>query len=249
MKNTTRAHLTGGIEVTLSTPGQYIVRAATLEPLDIETARDSLTSRLLSEGEHHEHVHIRFVGDIGLDEIFRDQAMAITSLGWEGLMVPDENRRKLRIPTGYAVTPDVSQVPRSVLVGIHQFSEGVLDSPQIDLRESMVIRMNDEIVGWVPIWRLTPTTSVVRPVILDPMIHAEEERRRTHLRLSVYSLAVESQCSQGYSVLSWLPDNGDPVNALKLSVGGAANLTHWMSITVRRDLTPITPTVPTPSFS
>jgi hypothetical protein len=113
----------------------------------------------------------------------------------------------------------------------------------------MVIRMSDEIVGWVPIWRLTPTASVIRPVILNPMIHADEERRRTHLRLSVYSRAVESQCAQGRSVLSWLPDNGDPVNELKLSVGGAANLTHWMSITVKRDLSPMIPTAAQPVFS
>jgi hypothetical protein len=37
-------------------------------------------------------------------------------------------------------------------------------------------------------------------------------------------------------VLSWLPDTDDPVNELKISVGGAATLTHWMSIRVRRDL-------------
>jgi len=241
MHTTTGVQMAGGIEVTLSTPGRYEIRPTPERDIDIATARGSLLEFLSAGGAGNEQVHIRFVGDLGLEGLFVNQESSIKSLGWEGLIVPNENARKLRIPSGYTVTPDVSHVSRSVLVGIHHFSEGVLDSPNIDLRESMVIHKSDDIVGWVPIWRLTHTTSVIRPVILDPTIHADEERRRTHLRLSAYALAVESQCSQGRSVLSWLPDNGDPVNELKLSVGGAANLTHWMSITVRRDLTPVLP--------
>lgn len=231
--------MTGDIAITCPSPGEYRIRARESGHRDIDAARDALRARLLDDGDASDQVNVLFVGEIGLDEIFADQSASIRSLGWEGLLLPNEKRRKVRLPEGITVTPDISHVDREVLIGIHRLAETFLNTPYLDMQESMLICRDGEIIGWVPIWRVSPSTSVIRLVSIHSSIHADEERRRTHLRLAVYLQAVESQCAKGRAVLSWLPDSDDPVNELKISVSGHAQGTRWMGITVRRDLAPI----------
>jgi len=227
---------TSGLAVTCPRPGQYTLRVTGSRPIATEAAFEALCARLLADGDPDETVVLTFTGDVGIEGILAGQPEPVTSMGWEGLLVPDPTRRRLRMPAGFTLAPDISTVDREVIVRTHPRAGQYLDTPYLDAQESMLIRREGAIIGWVPIWRVTPTTSVIRFTVIHPEIHADEERRRTHLRLAVYAQAVESQCSQGRSVLSWLPDTGDPVNALKLSVGGATRLTHWKSIRVRRDL-------------
>lgn len=229
----------GDLRITCTQPGQYKIRAREGEQHEVAVARESLRTRLLQDGEASETVNVLFVGDVGLEALFADQPAGVRSLGWEGLLLPNEKRRKVRLPEGITVTPGISHLDRDVFVRIHQRAVNLLDTPYLDRKESMLILRNDEIVGWVPIWRVTDSTSVIRLIAMHPSVHADEERRRTHLRLAVYLQAVESQCAQGRSVLSWMPDNNDPVNELKISVSGHAQSTHWMAITVRRDLEPL----------
>jgi len=228
----------GELTITCPSPGEYRIRAREGELRELGKARESLRARLLEDGEASEEVNMLFVGEIGLEALFADQSAKIRSLGWEALLLPNEKRRKVHLPAGVTVTPDISHLDRESLVGIHHRAAHLLDTPYLDLKECMLIRRDGEIVGWVPIWRVTASTSVIRVIALHPSIHADEERRRTHLRLAVYLQAVESQCAQWRSVLSWMPDDDDPVNELKISVSGHAQSTHWMAITVRRDLEP-----------
>ena len=227
---------TSGLAVTCHRPGQYTLRVAGLLPIVPAAAFEALRARLLADGDPNEQVVLTFTSDVGIEGILAGQPEPVTSLGWEGLLVPDPTRRRLRMPAGFTLAADISTVDPEVIARTHPRAGQYLDTPYLDAHESMLILRGDDLVGWVPIWRVTPTTSVIRFTVIHPEIHANEERRRTHLRLAVYSYAVESQCSQGRSVLSWLPDTGDPVNQLKLSVAGATRLTHWKSIRVRRDL-------------
>ena len=225
-----------GLRVTTPGPGRYTLRTHSQQVVVPHSARDALRARLLADGDPDELVTLTFIGDVGLDELFEGQAEPVASLGWEGLLLPHQQRRTLRLPRDFTMTPDVTQVDLEVLRSTSWVVDELLQTPFLDLHESLLIHRGEDVVGWVPIWRLSPSASVIRLTVIHPSIHADEERRRTHLRLSTYSQAVESQCSRGRSVLSWLPDSGDPVNDLKLSIGGAATLTHWMSIKVRRDL-------------
>ena len=201
-----------------------------------DTAREELRSRLMADGDASEEVAVHFVGDVGLDALFADQQRPPRSHGWEGLLLPGTERRQVRMPAGFSLTPDVSVIDRSALMALNRKAETMIDTPHLDLQESMLLRREADVVGWIPIWRPATFTSIIRVVSIHPSIHQDEERRRTHLRLACYAQAVESQCSQGRSVLSWMPDTDDPVNELKVSVTSAATVTHWMSIRVRRDL-------------
>lgn len=236
---TTAPRATRGSEslrVQRTEPSAYVLRPMRGDGFGADTWREELRDRLLADGAADDEVMIHFVGDVGLDEIFADQAVPASSRGWEGLLLPGQERRQVRMPAGFTLTSDVSVIDRSELMALNRKAETLIDTPHLDLHESMLLRREGDVVGWVPIWRPASLTSIIRVVSIHPAIHQDEERRRTHLRLACYAQAVESQCSKGRSVLSWLPDNDDPVNVLKVSVSGATTVTHWMSIRVRRDL-------------
>ncbi len=227
---------TRGLRIQRAEPSVYVLRPRAGGSIAADTAREELRSRLMADGDASEEVAVHFVGDVGLDALFADQQRPPRSHGWEGLLLPGTERRQVRMPAGFSLTPDVSVIDRSALMALNRKAETMIDTPHLDLQESMLLRREADVVGWIPIWRPATFTSIIRVVSIHPSIHQDEERRRTHLRLACYAQAVESQCSQGRSVLSWLPDTDDPVNELKVSVTSAATVTHWMSIRVRRDL-------------
>ena len=227
---------TAMLTVSLNSPADYIVRPAHLRVDDADNARDELRARLLSDGAPDEIVGIRFVGEVGLEVIFADSGADIVSLGWEGLLVPYAERRKLTLPRGCAVTADASTVSAEQLLALRPKSEWILASDNLDLTESMLLHRDDELIGWAPVWRVAPAVSIIRMMCIHPSIYADEERRRTHLRLGLFTRAAQHQFDQGRSVIVWLPDDGDPVKDAKLSVGGALSGTHWMQVRVRRDL-------------
>ena len=203
------------------------------------SARVDLATRLMADGEASEQVDITFVAESGLENLFVDAATAPVSIGWEGLLVPSTRRRAIRLPAGISVDVGASDPGLEALVALRPNPPWVihlLKSPHLDLDESLLIRREGELIGWVPLWRPSASTSIVRLVILRPDIHAGEERRRTHLSLGAYAQAIESQFRLGRSVFSWIPDDGDPVNVLKLSVGSPVRVTHWKRVRVRRDL-------------
>lgn len=216
-------------------------------PVAAESMRTALAARLLADGAADEEVAIHFVGNVGLDEIFAGHRPPASSIGWEGLILPQQERRTVRLPRDVTITPDVRDPGLPTLLGLRSYAPWILQTLQsrhLDLGESLAIRLDGELVGWIPVWRPSPGTSIIRLVVLAPHVHAAEERRLTHLRLAAYAHAIDLQCSLRRAVVSWLPDDGDPVNALKLSVASPARLTHWMHIRVRRDLATASSTVP-----
>ena len=227
----------GNLTVVATGVGAYTLRTRDHAHVDSRAASRSLRDRLLVDGEAREQVTVTFMSQTGITEIFEGQPEPLQSLGWECLMLPHQHRRTLGMPRGFRVTPDISQVDSGVLrEARHPKTQEFLESPYLDRRESLLIQHGEDVVGWVPIWRMSPSTSIIRLTVIHPSIYADEERRRTHLKLTTYLQALESQCAKGRAVISWLPDNDAPVNALKLSVGSPARLSHWLSITVRRDL-------------
>jgi len=201
--------------------------------------RDQLAAQLLADGPAGEDVIVNFASGTGLDPAFDGHSPKAMSLGWELIVISHEERRSLRLPKGVAVTSgahDVGLDPLRALVPVNPWVMSTLASPHLDLSESLLIRRDGDLLGWIPVWRPAPTTSIIRFVVVLPHVFAGEERRLTHLRLSAYSQAVDRQCRHGRTVISWIPDDGDPVNALKLSVASPARITHWKSIRVRRDL-------------
>jgi hypothetical protein len=230
--------LTAGLSVARSSATHYIVRPEGVRVADATTARQGLLTALLADGTAEEVVTVRFAGDVGIEAVFGSASGEIVSLGWEGLLVPYSERRKVPLPRGFDATPDATCVPVDTLLELQPNREWILRTPHLDLGESLLIHREGELIGWVPIWRVAPLVSVIRMVCIRPDVYSDEERRRTFLRLASFAHAVAIQCGQGRSVITWLPDDGDPVNELKLSVGGAATGTHWMQVAIRRDLAP-----------
>lgn len=211
---------------------------------DVSSARTQIAQKLLADGADDEVITLQFVGDCGLDEIFSGQNPAPRSIGWEGLILPFAKRRQVRLPHGVTITPDATSVGLEALLQLRSYAPWILEileSPHLSLDESLLIHRDGQLVGWIPIWRPSTRTSILRLVVLHPDVHRGEERRRTHLQLAAFSRAIESQCSRDRSVICWMPDDGDAVNALKVSIADAARVTHWMSIQVRRDLAPMPP--------
>ena len=228
------------LNISHTPPADYTVRLAGPHLRDAVLARDELRARLLGDGEPDEIVGIRFLGDVGLDELFAGIGADIVSLGWEGLLVPYAERRRLTLPRGCTVTANASTVSAEQLLALRPKSEWILASDNLDLTESMLLHRDGELIGWAPVWRVAPEVSIIRMMCIHPSIYADEERRRTHLRLGLFARAAQHQFDQGRSVIVWLPDDGDPVKDAKLSVGGALLSTHWMHVRVRRDLAPAT---------
>lgn len=214
----------------------YVLRPAGSGVVDASAARSQLLARMALDGPADEEVTLSFVGDVGLEAVFDGTSAEVVSIGWEGLLVPFARRRRIDMPRGFTITTGAGHVEDQKLHALHRLSRPSLASPLLDIEESMLVHREGDLVGWVPVMRLTPTVSSIRFVCIHANVHREEERRRTYLRLATYAQAVEAQCSQGRSVLTWLPDDGDPVNEYKVSVAGATLSTHWMSTRVRRDL-------------
>ena len=225
------------LAITRSTHADYVVRSSGPCLEDSDAAREELRAVLLGSGAADEAVDIRFVGDIGLEALFDSSASDIVSLGWEGLLVPYPERRRLTLPRGCVVTADASAVDADTLLALRPKSEWILASNNLDLSESMLLHRDGELIGWAPVWRVAPAVSIIQMMCIHPSVHRDEERRRTHLRLALFARAAQHQCDQGRSVIVWLPDDGDPVKDAKVSVGGALATTHWMQVRVRRDLT------------
>ena len=181
-------------------------------------------------------VDLWYPADPSLDALFFDHEPQ--SLGWEGLILPGSNsgRRGIRLPSGVSVTPGIRQTDPHRLQTVHPWARENYNDPSVDHDESMVIYRDDDFIGWIPVWRLSSHTSLVRHCLIEQHVYHDEIRRRTVLRLATYARAVDHQLAQNRSVISWLPDDGDEVNDFKLQIGAPALLTHWMFVRTRCDL-------------
>jgi hypothetical protein len=215
---------------------QYSIRRCANDELDATTLLEDLKNVLMADGPSNELVSVLIEGERGIETIFANQGYEPVSVGWEGIVVANPNRRQVHLPAGFSVATDAPRVGWDRLIELRPTVAWVRDSPSFSLEDTVVLYRDGEVVGWVPVWRVSSGTSVVRFVVIQQGIYADQERRLTHLRLATYAHALESEFSQGRSVLSWMPDDGDPVNNLKLSLGAPLKLTHWFATQVRRDL-------------
>lgn len=224
------------IRISRTSELQYSVRRSGDGELDATELLEELTSVLGADGPAEESVSLLIEGGRGIETILADQGFAPTSVGWEGLLVASPNRRQVHLPAGFTATTDAPRVGWDRLIELRPNVAWVHDSPSFSLEDTVVLYRDGEIVGWVPVWRVSTGTSVVRFVVIQQGIYADQERRLTHLRLATYAHALESEFSKGRTVLSWMPDDGDPVNDLKVSLGAPLKVTHWFATQVRRDL-------------
>ncbi|MFM1918248.1 MAG: hypothetical protein RJB01_1763 [Actinomycetota bacterium] len=217
-------------------PRRYTVQREFGARVHAAVATTQLQRRLLVDGPADEEVYLRFEGNVGIEAIFATHSPGPESVGWIGLLLPFGERRQIRLPNDFTVTADASLIDHDVLASFRPDGPAIVADSRIDLTHSAVIRRGDETVGWAPVMRISSNVSSIPIVIIHPAIFADDPRRLTHLRLAVFSRVLEMEFARGHSVLSWLRDNGDPVNDYKRSVASAAKGTHWMGIRVRRDL-------------
>ena len=211
-------------------------------PTDIATIRQHIRNALAADDARpDEVVEILFVGETDLDEVFAAQTPSPASLGWEALILPGSlsSPRRIRLPESVQTTVGIRGADPERLQSLHRWAQRDYADPLVDHDESLLIHLEGQVMGWVPVWRLAPRTSLVRHTLIDASAYADELSRRTLLRLGTYASAVEHQLDQGRTVISWLPDDNDDVNSFKLQVSAPVHLTHWVGLRARRDLRPI----------
>ena len=137
------------LSIVRTSPLDYVVRPHAARVDNPIAASAELANRLQAEGVADEVVSLRFVGDIGLEALFDSSASDIVSLGWEGLLVPYPERRRLTLPRGCVVTADASAVDADTLLALRPKSEWILASNNLDLSESMLLHRDGELIGRV----------------------------------------------------------------------------------------------------
>jgi len=155
------------------------------------------------------------------------------AMGWEGTVFPtNTRRRRLTLPAGVRVTRGLGEI---LPVDSHDLDPRVLATvhdPQIAAADSFVLHVDDRVRGCIPALRLNPTTVSFRAVIHDKALLADDLRRRSFLRLAAWSTACDIHLAEGATIITWMPDDGDPINDFKLQVAAPDWLVHWVTYRV-----------------
>jgi len=85
--------------------------------------------------------------------------------------------------------------------------------------------------------RLNEQTIALKSILRDNELFSDEPRGKSLMRLTAWSLVLRENLESNQTVISWVPDDGDPINQFKFEVGAPAWTTHWVTCRVRRDLT------------
>jgi hypothetical protein len=156
-----------------------------------------------------------------------------TARGWEGTVFPtNTRRRRLTLPPGVRVTRGLAEI---LLVDEHDLDPRVLatvNDPLIAAADSFVLHVDNQVRGCIPALRLTATTVSFRAVVHDKALLADDLRRRSFLRLAAWSTACDIHLAEGSTVITWMPDDGDPINDFKIQVAAPDWLTHWVTYRV-----------------
>ena len=165
-----------------------------------------------------------------------------TGLGWEAALFPESNpssHRAVRparaMPKGYSLMRGTSLVSPEHLSALHRRSATELASPHLVHADSFRLIVDGDVCGWIPVQRLSPTTVTFRAVLHDAQLYCDEPRRRSFLRLSAWSQAVSTHLGEGSTIITWMPDNGDPINEYKLKVAQPDWLVHWVRHVIELD--------------
>jgi hypothetical protein len=122
-----------------------------------------------------------------------------------------------------------------LLVDEHDLDPRVLatvNDPLIAAADSFVLHVDNQVRGCIPALRLTATTVSFRAVVHDKALLADDLRRRSFLRLAAWSTACDIHLAEGSTVITWMPDDGDPINDFKIQVAAPDWLTHWVTYRV-----------------
>lgn len=160
-------------------------------------------------------------------------------LGWEAALFPEsapslnERSRAVRaLPKGCSLIQGTSHASLDQLSDLHRLSAGELASPHLAHEDSFTLFVDGEVRGWIPVRRLSPTTVTFRAVLHDGQLYSDEPRRRSFLRLTAWSQAAQIHLVEGTTVITWMPDNGDPINDYKLKVASPDWLVHWVTYVI-----------------
>lgn len=155
------------------------------------------------------------------------------ALGWECIIFPtNTRRRRLALPRAARLTRGLTEASLEDLPELDPRVLAAFQDPQIEPADSFVLHVDDRVRGCIPVIRLSPTTVTFRAVIHDKALHADDSRRRSFLRLAAWSTASDIHLGEGSTILSWIPDDGDPINEYKLQVGAPDWVTHWVTYRV-----------------
>jgi hypothetical protein len=119
----------------------------------------------------------------------------------------------------------------------HGWGSVMLADPQLEPGSSYQLFYRGDLRGWIPVHRLNERTITITSVLHDSGLFTDEPHRKSLLRLAAWSHALRMNLSAGQTVISWVPDDGDPINQFKFEVGAPAWTTHWVTSGIRRDLT------------
>jgi len=156
-----------------------------------------------------------------------------SGLGWECIIFPtNTRRRRLALPRSARLTRGLTEVPLEDLPELDPRVLAAFQDPHIEPADSFVLYVDDQVRGCIPVIRLSPTSVTFRAVIHDKELFADDLRRRSFLRLAAWSTASDIHLGEGSTILSWIPDDGDPINEYKLQVGAPDWVTHWVTYRV-----------------
>ena len=175
----------------------------------------------VAEGSSPDHTLAQLTGTTG------------SGMGWEGTVFPTNTRRRhVSLPRSAQLTRGLREVPLEDLPELDPRVLAAFQDPQIEPADSFVLHVDDQVRGCIPVIRLSPTTVTFRAVIHDKELFADDLRRRSFLRLAAWSTASGIHLGEGSTIITWMPDDGDPINEYKLQVGAPDWLTHWVTYRV-----------------
>ena len=155
------------------------------------------------------------------------------ALGWELTIFPTNTRRRRpALPSSARLTRGLRETSLENLPDLDPRVLAAFQDPQIEPTDSFVLHVDDQVSGCIPVIRLSPTTVTFRAVIHDNALNADDPRRRSFLRLAAWSTASDIHLGEGSTIISWIPDDGDPINEYKLQVAAPDWLTHWVTYRV-----------------
>jgi hypothetical protein len=157
-------------------------------------------------------------------------------LGWEATLFPESDpgphqrsRATRALPKGCSLVRGTSRASLDHLQALHRLSADYLSRVHLNHDDSFLLLVEGDVRGWIPVERFNATTVTFRAVLHDAELFSDEPRRRSFLRLTAWSQAASTHASEGSTIITWMPDDGDPINEYKLKVARPDWLVHWVT--------------------
>lgn len=157
-------------------------------------------------------------------------------LGWEATLFPESDpdpnqhsRAPRALPKGCSLVRGTSRASLDHLQALHRLSADYLSRAYLQHDDSFLLLVEGNVRGWIPVGRFNATTITFRVVLHDAELFSDEPRRRSFLRLTAWSQAASTHAREGSTIITWWPDDGDPINEYKLKVARPDWLVHWVT--------------------